>query len=89
MVHVILSHEVKDFATWKQVFDAGETFRAGAGVKTTGVYTAVDNPNYVTVTTEFPNAEAVQQLLQNKELRAAMQEGGVIGAPDVKVLNKA
>jgi hypothetical protein len=33
MVHVLLSHEVTNFATWKQEFDNGESFRANAGVK--------------------------------------------------------
>lgn len=64
MVTVILTHEVKDFSNWKKQFDLGEPLRARAGVKTTGVYTSVDNPNNVTVTTEFPGIEAVQGFYQ-------------------------
>jgi quinol monooxygenase YgiN len=88
MVTVILSHEVKDFAQWKTGFDSHETTRAAAGVKTTGVYTSVDNPNMVTVTTEFPSAEAVHGFVNSPDLKAAMEKGGVIGAPEVKILNR-
>jgi hypothetical protein len=88
MVNVILTHEVRDFAEWKKGFDAGEPMRAQAGVKTTGMYTALDNPNKVTVTTEFPSAEAVQGFLANPQLKADMEQAGVVGAPELHILNK-
>ena len=89
MVTVILSHEVKDFTQWKNLFDEGESMRSGAGVKTVGIFTAEDNENNVTVITEFPSAEAVQGFLNNPDLKAAMEKGGVVGRPDVKILKKA
>lgn len=88
MVNVILSHEVKDFAEWKKGFEAGESMRAQAGIKTTGVYASVENPNHVTITTEFPNVEVVQEFLGNTQLQADMQQAGVIGKPEIKILNK-
>ena len=87
MVTVILSHEVKDATEWKKVFDEGESLRAGAGVKTNGVYTAADNSNFVTVVAEFPSAEAVDGFVNNPQLQATMQQAGVIGKPDIKILN--
>lgn len=87
MVKVILSHEVKDFSNWRKAFDEGERLRSQAGVKTTGVYTSVDNPNLVTVTTEFPSVEVVRGFLSNPELKADMEKGGVIGEAEVKILN--
>lgn len=89
MVTVILTHEVKDFANWKSMFEAGESLRSGAGIKTLGIYTATDNPNRVTVITEFPGAEAVHGFLNNPQLKSTMEQAGVVGSPDVKVLNKA
>jgi quinol monooxygenase YgiN len=89
MATVILSHEVSDFAQWKKGFDEGEPLRAAAGVQTHGVYSSVENPNHVTVITEFPSVEAVQGFLANPQLKADMESAGVIGAPDLKILNKA
>ena len=38
--------------------------------------------------TEFPSAEAVKGFVSNPELQASMEKAGVIGQPEVKVLNK-
>jgi hypothetical protein len=88
MVNVILSHEVKDFSVWKNSFNEGESLRVKSGVKTTGVYASVDNPNHITITTEFPNVDAVHGFINNPELKANMEKAGVIGKPDIKILNK-
>lgn len=88
MVNVLLSHEVKDFATWKTGFDSDETNRAAAGIKVHGVYTSVDNPNHVTVHTEFPSVEVVNGFLNNPELAASMEAAGVTSKPEAKILNK-
>jgi hypothetical protein len=89
MVNVILTHEVKSFSDWKKGFDEGEPMRAQAGVKTSGVYASVDNPNLVTVIAEFPSVEVVNGFMNNPELQAGMEKAGVIGKPEVKILKKA
>ncbi len=88
MATVILSHEVSNFDQWKKGFDEGEGLRAQAGVKTHGVYNSVENPNHVTIVTEFPSVEAVHGFLANPQLKADMETAGVVGAPEIKILNK-
>lgn len=88
MVTVIVQHEVKDFAPWKKVFDADEPNRSKAGVKTTGLYTSVKNPNDVTVIMEAPNAETVGAMMSRPEMEETMKSAGVISAPVVSLLNK-
>ncbi len=87
MVTTILSHEVKNFEEWKKEFDAGASLRQQAGVKIYGVYNSVDNANHVTIIAEFPSAESVQGFLSNPELKAGMEQAGVIGTPEAKILN--
>jgi hypothetical protein len=88
MVNVILSHEVKDFSNWKKGFDEGEPLRTKVGVKVNGVYTSFDNSNLITLNLEFPSVEAVNGFMANPELKAAMEQAGVISVPDVKILKK-
>ena len=88
MVTVILSHEVKNFSEWKKVFDADETNRQQVGVKTHGIYTAVDNPNLVSVINEIPSLEALNEMMSNPDMKAKMEAAGVIGMPEVKILKK-
>jgi len=88
MINVIFTHNVKDFSVWKKLFDADEPRRAAAGLKTTGVYTSVDNPNQATVTVDFPSIEVVQGFLEDPELKVKMEEAGVLSMPEIKILNK-
>jgi len=88
MVTTLLTHEVKNFLEWKKGFDAGEPLRQKAGVKISGVYNSVDNPNNITIIAEFQSPEAVQGFLRHPVLRESMEEAGVIGIPEAKILNK-
>ena len=88
MVTTILTHEVKDFTTWKKGFDDDATNRSSMGVKVTGVYQSAEKPNVVTVITEVPSMEAIKGFLANPDLKAIMEKAGVIGAPEVHILNK-
>jgi hypothetical protein len=86
-VTAIISHEVKDYAPWRKVFDADEPNRKGAGMKVWGVYADVKNPNMVTIIATFPSVAAMEAFVSSPKLKEAMDKGGVLGKPDVKVLN--
>ncbi|MDF3078255.1 MAG: hypothetical protein K0S09_2144 [Sphingobacteriaceae bacterium] len=88
MVTLILTHETENFQHWKTFFDAGEELRSNNGVKVIAVYNGVDNPNTVTIITEFPSYDAVKGFMANPQLKADMEKAGVKGQPDIKILNK-
>jgi hypothetical protein len=85
-VTAIITHEVKEYTSWRKVYDADEPNRKAAGQKILGVYTDVKNPNMVTVIAIFPSAAALEGFVSSPKLKEAMDKGGVIGKPDVKVL---
>ena len=89
MVKVILSHDVANFQNWKKGFDAGEPLRQQAGMKTIGVYNDIENPNHVTIIADFPNKEAVTRFINNPNLKNEMKSAGVVGAPEVHILNQS
>ena len=88
MVTVIISHEVKNYSNWRIVFDEDEVNRSKAGFKSTGVYQSVGNPNNITIIGEAPSVEAINGFMTNPALKAAMEKGGVLSMPDVKILSK-
>jgi hypothetical protein len=64
-------------------------FRPGPeakGVTAQAVYQA--NPNDITVTHEFSTVEAAQAFVKSEELKQAMQNAGVVGAPTIWFTNK-
>lgn len=88
MKTVIITHEVKNYSVWRKAYDADAVNRSKAGFHPTGEYQSESNPNMVTVIVEAPSLEAVNSFMSNPELKASMEQGGVIGVPDVKILNK-
>jgi hypothetical protein len=89
MKTVIITHEVKNYSNWRKVYDADEVNRSKAGINLTGVYQSVNNPNLITLVGEAPSVEVLTTFMSSPKLKAAMEEGGVIGMPDAKILNKA
>jgi hypothetical protein len=89
MKTVILSHVVRDYAEWRKAYDSDEKNRAASGMVITGVYRASENPNHITVIGEIASAEAIKAFMSNPDLKAAMERGGVISVPEVKILDKA
>ncbi len=88
-VIVVITHEVKDYAAWRKGYDADESNRKSAGFKVWGVYADVNNPNMVSVIGEFPSAAAATAFTASPKLKEVMEKAGVIGKPDIKVLNVA
>ena len=88
MITVIMQHEVKDFANWKNFFDADEPNRAKAGVKLLGLYTSVKNSNDVTMIFKAPAVEILEAYTSNRNLQEDMKRAGVISVPVSSVLNK-
>ena len=84
---LMLSHEVKDFASWKPGFDAHAPAREAAGIKVVYLTQDVNNPNLVHGVMEAASAEVFQAFLSNPALAEAMEKGGVIGRPDARVGN--
>jgi quinol monooxygenase YgiN len=85
-VTVIITHEVKDYASWRKAFDTDESNRKMGGFSVQGVYADAKNPNTVTIIGTFPDAAAVEKFVSSPKLKEAMENGGVMGKPEVKVL---
>jgi len=88
MVTAIIQHEVKNFAEWKEIFDADEPNRAKAGVKLVGLYTSLKNPNDVTMIFEATDAGVYDKMMSDPKRQEDMKSAGVISAPVASFYNK-
>ena len=86
MVTIIDTHEVKDFNSWKQSFEAGAEIRSRAGVTLKNLYCHTDNPNKVTIILEMTDAPSAKAFIAN--LKPIMEKSGVIGEPQFMILDK-
>ena len=88
MITIILSHEVKNYSDWKKVYDDDEKNRSKVGLKISSLYQSVENPNLITLIGEAPSVEALNTFMANPDLKAAMEQGGVISKPEVTLLRR-
>lgn len=83
MTTLFVRHEVADYAKWRQVYDEFAPTQKSLGVQDQAVYRAIENPNDITVRHEFATLEAAQAFGTSPELRTAMHDAGVEGAPTI------
>jgi hypothetical protein len=83
MATLFVRHQAADYAAWRRIYDAFQPKAKTLGVQSDAVYQAADDPNNITVTHEFATLEAAQAFAGSPELRAAMHDAGVVGAPTV------
>jgi hypothetical protein len=80
---IIVQHKVRDYDTWKPVFDEHEAIRRRYGATGHELYRSVDDPNELTVVNHFPSKEQAEAFAADPSLRVAMERGGVIGEPRI------
>ena len=86
---LIVTHEVKDFTAWQEVYFAGTGMRDEAGLNVLGVYRNISNENIITVISEVPSQEVARAFIDNPEMKAVWQKIGIIGTPEINILTKA
>ena len=85
--YVIVKYKVADYARWKPIFDADGANRQAGGSKGGQLFRSADDPNEVIMLFEW-DLEQARQFSQSEELRAKMQEAGVLGPPDFYFLEE-
>lgn len=80
---VVVKHTVSDYAKWKVAFDANAQARTDTELTPLSVMQDKDNPNQVFVSMKAANLQKARDFTTSPGLKAAMEKGGVTGAPDI------
>lgn len=89
MAHILIEHKVKDFASWKTVFDSNAEFRRSSGEKSYHIFRPNGNGNDVTLLFEWSSLKEAEKFFASLELKSAMQRAGVVDAPKIQFLTEA
>ncbi len=87
MVYVLITHAVEDYAKWKPVYDAYQLEPSNPRSKGDMVFQSAENPNLVTVLSEFESREDADLMINSEELKNAMHHGGA-SEPEFVFLEK-
>ena len=88
MVYVLIHHRVKDFPSWKAVFDSAFQFRKDAGEVSFRLYHDIHDAADVTLWFEWENALSAGNFVASEELARQMKLAGVEGTPEIRVLHE-
>ncbi|MEI8333550.1 MAG: cyclase [Chloroflexota bacterium] len=89
MAKVIVQHRVVDFDSWLAVFTEHEAVRRQHGATGHSVNRSVADPNTLVIVNDFTTLEGARAFSQDPSLPAAMERGGVDGAPQVWIVEEA
>jgi hypothetical protein len=86
-ITAIVSHDIKDWNTFKEGFDAHDSVRTAAGI-TAKAYKKVDSSNTVYVIGEIPSKKVFDEFFSDPDFHKHMENIGVILPVDVTVLEE-
>ena len=87
MPYVIVTQKVADYARWKPIFDADGAKREIAGSQGGQIFRSADDPNEVVILFAW-DLQKARQYSQGEEVRAKLQEAGVLGPPECSFLEE-
>ncbi len=79
----IINFKVKDYDTWKNVFDSDKQDRINAGMTDRAISQFTNDPRMVSLVMVITDMKKTEDFMHSKELKHRMDSAGVVGAPDV------
>ncbi|HKR99834.1 MAG TPA: cyclase [Candidatus Dormibacteraeota bacterium] len=83
MVAVIVRHRVRDYDTWKPLFDQHGDVRRQYGAIGHQLYRVSGDPQELIVVNQFADLASAQAFTRDPSLPKMMENAGVEGAPDI------
>jgi hypothetical protein len=83
---LIVRHPVNDYDTWLAAYESVFPLHKQYGVTSSQVLHAPGDLNDITVIHNFSTLEDAQGLAGDPALKAAMERGGVSGAPRIEIV---
>ena len=88
MASMLVQHQVKDYTEWKRVYDSVADMRSTNGELSDRIYRDESDPNKLTVMFKWDTLANARKYAQSPELKAAMENAGVEGPPNISFLNE-
>ncbi len=88
MAQFLIRHRVKEFAKWKPLFDEHAAIRKANGSKGGRLFRSEKDPNEVVILFEWEDFGKARQFAESEDLRKRMERAGVIGKPDLYLLDE-
>ena len=85
MVHVFIRHKVKDYGTWRKVFDGFATKRREGGEVAFKIASVSGEPNNLCLFFEWQSVAKAKEFLGSSDLAREMERAGVTEKPEIYI----
>jgi quinol monooxygenase YgiN len=86
---LVVHHHVRDYDTWKPVFDEHEGVRRSHGELEHRIFRSLADGNALAIHNDFPSEAQAQAFGADPSLPEAMQRAGVEGEPNIGLIQLA
>jgi hypothetical protein len=76
--------KVKDYTAWRMGYDGREKSRVSAGITNGRVFRNAQDQNDVVILQDVADVAKARSWLGSDEMKAAMQQSGVVGSPTIR-----
>jgi hypothetical protein len=76
--------KVKDYTAWRAGYDGHEKSRVSAGITNGRVFRNAQDQNDVVILQDVADVAKARTWLGSDEMKAAMQQSGVVGSPTIR-----
>jgi hypothetical protein len=83
---LVILQKVANYTKWKMVYDSRDSARMAAGVHPYVIGRGLQDSNMVQVTLKVDDTAKAIAFMKDPGLKAAMQKGGIIGAPRMSLV---
>jgi hypothetical protein len=84
---MMVKHKVKDYAAFKTVYDGHDSVRRANGLHSYVLGRGMDDSMMVMVALKADDLEKAKGFSKDAVLKTAMQKAGVVGAPEISIVN--
>ena len=82
---LLVRHKVANFNKWKMAYEGHDSARRASGIHNYVIGRGVNDSNMVMVATKADDIAKAKAFTKDPGLKAAMQKGGVVGAPSISL----
>lgn len=83
---LLVKHKVEDYTVWRKAYDDHKKVRSEYGLTLTALGRDTDDPSNIIVLFNNGKTENIVAFLEKSDLKEAMKNAGVIGEPNISVL---
>ncbi len=89
MATMVVTHDVEDYAAWREGYDRAQDLRDEHGCTDARVLRHADDGNRITVLHDFDSIDAARGFAEDPTLAQLMKEAGVVGPPQIDLTQEA